>query len=151
MIHASTTPIPGGGSYDCAGLYGTTCQTVNSRWRHNLRTTWQMPWDVDASLVWRFIGKVGNDNNDPNPLLLQATYGALDLAQTHLPNISYFDVTGAWHVTKNFDLRGGINNLLDKDPPIVTNPSLQGGGQANTFATYDILGRQLYLAFTAKF
>ncbi len=151
LLHASTTPLPGGGSYDCAGLYGTTCQTVNSRWRHNLRTTWAMPWDVDVSLVWRFIGKVGNDNNDPNPLLYQATYGALDLAQTHLPNVSYFDLSGAWHVSKNFELRGGINNLLDKDPPIVVNPSLQGGGQANTFATYDVLGRQLYLAFTAKF
>ena len=150
LIHASTTPIPGGGSFDCAGLYGSTCG-VSSRWRHNLRTTWQMPWNVDASLVWRFIGKVGQDNNDPNPLLFQTTYGALDLAQTHLPNVSYFDLTGTWHVTKNFNLRAGINNLLDKDPPIITNPTLQGGGQANTFAAYDVLGRQLYLAFTAKF
>jgi hypothetical protein len=49
------------------------------------------------------------------------------------------------------DLRAGINKLLDKDPPIVTNPALQGGGQADTFATYDVLGRQLYAAFTAKF
>ena len=150
LIHSSTTPIPAGGSYNCAGLYGSTCG-VSSRWRHNLRTTWQMPLNVDASLVWRFIAKVGQDNNDPNPLLYQTTYGALDLAQTHLPNVSYFDLTGAWHVSKNFDLRGGINNILDKDPPIVTNPTLQGGGFPNTFGAYDILGRQLYLAFTAKF
>jgi iron complex outermembrane recepter protein len=151
LLHASTTPIPGGGSYDCAGLYGSTCQTVNSRWRHNLRTTWQTPWDVDLSLVWRFIGKVGNDNNDPNPLLRYAVYGAWDIAQPAIPNVSYIDLSGVWHVSKAFELRAGMNNVFDKDPPIVTNPSLQGGGQANTFATYDVLGRQLYLAFTAKF
>ncbi len=151
LLHASTTPIPGGGSFDCAGLYGSTCATVNSRWRHNLRTTWQMPWDIDASLIWRFIGKVGQDNNDPNPLLRGATYGAWDYVQPGLPNVSYLDFSGVWHVSKGFDLRGGMNNIFDKDPPVVTNPALQGGGQANTFATYDVLGRQVYLAFTAKF
>ena len=65
--------------------------------------------------------------------------------------MSYIDLSGVWHVSKAFELRAGMNNVFDKDPPIVTNPSLQGGGQANTFATYDVLGRQLYLAFTAKF
>ena len=151
LIHASTTPLPGGGSYDCAGLYGSTCQTVNSRWRHNLRTTWVSPWDFDVSLTWRFIGHVGQDNNDPNPLLNGSTYGALDLYTTGIPNVSYLDVGASWHVLKWLDLRAGIDNLWDRDPPIITNPSLQGGGQANTFATYDVLGRQVYVAFTAKF
>ena len=151
LLHSTTTPIPGGGSYDCAGLFGSTCQTVNSRWRHNLRTTWQTPGNVDVSLMWRFIGKVGNDNNDPNPLLFGATYGALDLAQPQIPNISYIDLNATWHVTRSVELRGGIDNLFDRQPPVIVNPSLQGGGQANTFATYDVLGRQLYIAFTAKF
>ncbi len=151
LLHSSTQPLPGGGEYDCAGLYGSTCQTINSRWRHNLRTSWQTPWDVDVSLMWRFIGKVGQDNNDPNPLLFQSTYGALDLFDTQAPNISYFDLAASWHVAKWLDLRAGIDNLFDRQAPILTNPSLQGGGQANTFATYDVLGRQVYVAFTAKF
>ena len=112
-LHNSTTPLPTGGSYDCAGLFGTTCQTVSPRWRHNLRTTWQTPGgNLDLSLAWRFIGKVGYDNNDPNTLLRGAEYG---------PGAYDFGVP------------------------------LQGGGQANPFATYDVLGRQLYLAATMKF
>jgi iron complex outermembrane recepter protein len=150
--HVSTQPLPGGGSYDCAGLWGSTCQTVNPRWRHTLRTTWVTPWNVDASIAWRFIGKVGQDNNDPNPLLFGATYsGGFDFFDQQLPNVSYFDVAATWHVQKWLDVRAGIDNLFDRDPPIITNPSLQGGGEANTFATYDLLGRQVYVAFTAKF
>ena len=151
FLHDSTTPLPGGGSYDCAGLFGTTCQTVTPRWRHNLRTTWQSPAQVDVSLNWRFIGKVGYDNNDPNPLLANAEYGAYDVALRQLPNINYIDLFLNWHGVKNLEVRAGVDNLFDRQPPIVTNPSLQGGGQANTFATYDVLGRQLYIAATYKF
>jgi outer membrane receptor protein involved in Fe transport len=153
FIHNTTTPLPGGGSYDCAGLFGTTCQTVSPRWRHNLRTTWQTPGaGLDVSLAWRFIGKVGYDNNDPNPLLAGAEYsGGYDFAVAQVPNVSYLDLHVAWHATNSLDVRGGIDNLFDRNPPIVTNPSLQGGGQANTFATYDVLGRQLYIAATMRF
>jgi len=157
LLHATTRPLPGGGSYDCAGLYGSTCQTINSRWRHNLLTTWQSPWDADLTLTWRFIGKVGNDNNDPNPLLAGNAYGqtpdglpAYDFANRQVPNISYIDLSTTWHATKFLELRAGVNNLFDRQPPVLTNPSIQGAGQANTFATYDVLGRQIYLAFTAK-
>jgi iron complex outermembrane recepter protein len=73
-----------------------------------------------------------------------------DLANRQIPNISYIDLTASWHAAKWLDLRAGVNNLFDRQPPILTNPSLQGGGQANTFATYDVLGRQIYIAFTAK-
>ena len=152
LIHESTTPLPGGGSYDCAGLFGSVCQTFNPRWRHNLRTTWLTPWNVDASLNWRFIGKVGNDNNDPNPLLHYVTEGGYDFQTNQLPNISYFDLALNWHTPlKGLQIRGGVNNMFDKDPPIVVTPAYYGAGYANTAPAYDTLGRQLYVAFTATF
>jgi hypothetical protein len=46
LQHQETTSLPGAHTYDCAGLFGTTCQTINPRWHHIFRTTWQMPWDV---------------------------------------------------------------------------------------------------------
>jgi len=46
----------------------------------------------------------------------------------------------------------GANNILDKDPPLlVTQTGLVAGGAANTSDAYDIFGRQLFAAFTAKF
>ena len=152
IIHNSTTPLPGGGSYDCAGLYGSTCQTFTPRWRHNLRTTWVSPWDVDASLNWRFIGKVGNDNNDPNPLLHYVVEGAFDFQSAQAPNISYIDLQLAWHTPwKGLDIRAGVDNLFDRDPPILVLPAYYGAGYANTAPAYDTLGRQAYVAFTATF
>jgi outer membrane receptor protein involved in Fe transport len=44
-----STPYVGTHTYDCAGLFGLTCQTINPRWHHIFRTTWQTPWDVSAS------------------------------------------------------------------------------------------------------
>jgi iron complex outermembrane receptor protein len=152
IIHNSTTPLPGGGSYDCAGLFGSTCQTFTPRWRHNLSTTWVSPWALDASLNWRFIGKAGNDNNDPNPALHFGVEGGYDFPSAQVPNVSYIDLQLTWHTPlKGLDIRAGVNNLFDRDPPIVVLPAYYGAGYANSAPAYDTLGRQLYAAFTAKF
>ena len=151
LLHATTQPIAGGPQYDCAGLFGLTCQTVNPRWRHNLRATWEMPWNVDASLNWRFIGKVGNDNNDPQPQLhLVAYQGSFDQDLQQIPNISYVDLSFGYRGWKGVDIRGGVNNLFDRNPPLVP-LAIQPGGAPNTYGTYEALGRQLYLALSAKF
>jgi len=49
-----------------------------------------------------------------------------------------------------FELRVGINNILDKDPPLATS-EITAGGANNTYEIYDTLGRQLFVSFTAKF
>jgi iron complex outermembrane recepter protein len=157
LLKDATKPAPNAGSYDCAGLYGAACQTVNPRWRHVLRGTWGTPWNVDLSLTWRFIGKVGLDNNDPNPLLFGHTFvnantggGAYDYYNAGIPNYSYLDLSASWDIFKGVQVRGGINNILDKDPPLITS-EIVAGGAANTFETYDTFGREVFVAFTAKF
>ena len=47
-------------------------------------------------------------------------------------------------------IRAGVNNVLDKDPPLITS-EITSSGANNTYETYDTLGRQLFVAFTAKF
>jgi iron complex outermembrane recepter protein len=157
LLSDKTTPYPGSPSYNCTGLYGALCQTVNPRWRHTLRTTWVAPGDVEVTLNWRYLGAVTLDNNDPNPLLSghtfvnQVTGGpAFDYFSNRIPSYSYLDLSATWMVTNGLTLRAGINNLLDKDPPVVTSEIVAGGAN-NTFETYDTLGRQLFVSFTAKF
>jgi len=157
LLSSVVTPFPGSPTYDCAGLYGALCQTVNPRWRHTFRTTWVTPWDLDVTLNWRYIGSVKLDNNDPNPLLYghtfvnQVTGGpAYNYFNAKIPAYNYLDLSVAWTVTNGITVRAGINNLLDKDPPIVTSEIVAGGAN-NTFETYDTLGRQMFLSFTAKF
>jgi outer membrane receptor protein involved in Fe transport len=145
-----TTPIAGGGSYDCAGLFGPTCQTVNPRWRHNLRASWAMPTNVTVSATWRFLGGVKLDNNDSNPLLFGSAFGDVATFRSKISPVSYIDLAASWNVSKQLQVRGGINNLLDRDPPLAS-VEMVSGGAPNYYEFYDGLGRQVFIALTAKF
>jgi iron complex outermembrane recepter protein len=150
LLDLKTTPVPGGGTYDCAGLFGFSCQTVNPEWRHNLRIAWNTPWDVSVSLLWRYIDGVKLDNNDSDPLLFGSSYGDPTTYNTQIGSYSYYDLFASWKVREQFSVRAGINNMFDKDPPLVAN-DIVGGGSPNTYETYDTLGRQWFMGFTAKF
>jgi iron complex outermembrane receptor protein len=149
-----TEPLPGSPKYDCTGLYGTVCGTPVPDWRHKLRASWTTPWNVDLSLTWRYIAAVDDDRTSSDPNLS----GAIRETDKHLGSRSYFDLTGSYSLTEvgvfsNVTGRLGINNLLDKDPPLVgqsTCPSVFCNG--NTFPqVYDTLGRYVFVGLTADF
>ena len=150
LLHNENTPLPGAHTYDCAGLFGATCQTINPRWHHLFRTTWDTPWNVSASLTWRFIGSVSQDNNSGDPTLHFTTFGGYDFYNATIPSYSYLDLEATWNVNKVLQIRAGANNILDKDPPVIDS-AIVSGGAANTYSIYDMFGRQLFVAFSAKF
>lgn len=163
LWHLSFTPFPGSGSYDCAGLFGSTCEngSVNPHWRHNLRVSWETPLNVMLSAQWRFIGPTTFDNNSTNPLLQGAEEAPngpnepapfYDAYNAHIPGYSYLDLTAVWHAMSQLELRAGVTNVFDKDPPVVPSLDISGNaGPANSWPAYDYLGRQIFVAFTAKF
>ena len=151
LLSAKTTPAPGIAEYDCAGLFGFTCQTVNPKWRHVVRTTWTTPWNrLSVSMNWRYIGKVSLDNNDPNPTLHFASFGQANGFNARIPAFNYVDLSGAWGFKDDMELRFGINNIGDKNPPLITS-EITAGGDANTYSTYDQFGREAFIAVTMKF
>ena len=150
LQHNVTQPLPGAHTYDCASIFGFTCQTINPRWHHLFRTTWATPWKVSASVTWRYIGAVSQDNNSSDPTLHFSTFGAYDYYNARIPGYNYFDLEATWDLSKIVQIRVGANNVLDKDPPII-NTDIVVGGAANTYSTYDLFGRQLFVAFSAKF
>ena len=147
VIKATTAPLPGDDEYNCAGLFGPTCQGVLPKWRHTLRATWVSPWDVTVSAAWRYIGeaKFERDTNEPN-----LGRNANDAFNHLLPSRSYMDVSAIWNVNEMFAVRAGVNNLFDQDPPLI-NSTYVGTGLPNTYPTYDLLGRKLFVGFTANF
>lgn len=151
LQHLDSTPYVGAHTYDCAGLFGFTCQTINPRWHHIFRTTWETAWGVSASATWRYIGSVSQDNNTNDPTLhLSSPNGVYDDFNAKISSFSYLDLEATWQVNRILQLRAGANNVLDKDPPIINNIIVQGGG-ANSYDAYDLFGRQVFVAFTAKF
>jgi outer membrane receptor protein involved in Fe transport len=152
--HNSVSPYPGAQSYDCAGLFGNTCLngSVDPTWRHNLRVNWETRWQVLLSAQWRFIGHSSFDNNSSQPLLGLQEEGIYDPYFTHIPNYSYLDLSAIWGVSRWMQIRAGINNVFDKDPPFLPSGDISGAaGGLNTFPVYDLLGRQIYVALQATF
>ena len=137
LMTNKTTEFPGSVPYECSGYFGATCQTVNPEWRHNLRTTWELPQDVSVAMTWRYLGSSKQD--DPEPIF-----------RSSLPAVSYIDLSASWQLSSKLQVRGGINNIMDKDPPIVPS-DIASGGAPNYYEFYDGLGRQAFVAFTAKF
>ncbi len=57
-----------------------------------------------------------------------------------------FDLYGNYEVVKGFNVRLGVDNLLDKDPPVTR--GIPGSTDAQN---YDVIGRRYYVALTARF
>jgi outer membrane receptor protein involved in Fe transport len=126
--------IPGDVPTECKGKYsGALCGVPNPDWRHHFRMGWETPWNVDLSLTWRYYAAVTN--------IVPETAANIDY---ELGARSYFDIAANWAVTDKASVLLGINNFLDKDPPITSATGTTGNG--NTFPqTYDALGRWIFL------
>ncbi|MBB3925386.1 outer membrane receptor protein involved in Fe transport [Sphingobium jiangsuense] len=133
-------------SYDCVGLVGKTCLRPQPKWQFIQNS--QLDYGpLSVLLRWRYIGKLTKDD---------IVLNGADPADYVVPVIkarSYFDLSSTFDIEGGFQLRGGINNLFDKKPPIVGNDY---GGTAensgNTFpATYDPLGRYFFIGASVKF
>lgn len=148
VLKNTTVPLPGDPEYDCAGLFGPSCQTLNPRWRHTLRVNWTTPWDAMVSVAWRYIGGVKYEADSDEPTI--GGSGVKNAFNHKLPARTYIDLSAVWNVRDNFTVRAGVNNVLDQDPPLV-NSLINGTGLPNTYPTYDLLGRKLFIGFTADF
>lgn len=145
--HQKNTPLPGADTYDCAGLFGPTCSGIFPKWRHQFRMTWNAPHDVQLSGAWRFIGKATYEGDTDEPTIGK---GADTLFTHKVSGVSYFDLAANWNVNEKLAVRAGINNIFDKDPPLIAN-SIVGGALPNTWTAYDLLGRHMFVALTARF
>jgi iron complex outermembrane recepter protein len=152
-----TEEIKGQGSFDCVGLYGQNkCGSPNPKWRSKTRLSWATPWNFDASVTWRHFDSVRDQASSSNPLLNNgdkdpATGSPVHAPYARLGQRNYLDIAGAWTVTKQLTVSGGINNLLDRDPPVTALLPV-GQGNGNTFpSVYDALGRRIFVNATYKF
>jgi len=138
-------------SYDCAGFYGFQCGQPNSEWRHRARLTWNSNFDLAVSLAWRMIGSAMIDDASSDPDI--GNPGNEEFAKTNniweTDAFHYFDLSATWGFTKGVQWTLGVNNILDKEPPLW--PELADEFDVNTYATYDPLGRYVFTAMRFDF
>jgi outer membrane receptor protein involved in Fe transport len=130
---------------ECVGAFGTTCGEPMPEFRGVTRATWRNG-PLDLSVRGRFIDAVRVDTY-LLPLRRGATPPAYDsLVNPRIKPQAYFDLSFAYEVQEGMRLFGGINNVLNHKPPIVSNP------RANTYpTTYDAMGMGFFLGATARF
>ena len=148
LIEQVSQPVPGGGSYDCKGLFGYTCGQPTPEWRHVARLSWMTPTDTTVSLSWRHMGGTKLSSLTDNPLLSADR----TVVNSKIGAYNYFDLSLTQAIDKRFTLRAGVNNMFDKDPPVLDSGLLQSFGNGNTYpGVYDALGRTIFVGFTANF
>lgn len=133
----------------CVGAYGATCGEPIPEWKGVTRLTWHTG-SLGLSLRHRYVESVTTDRwvlpetagLNPNPSVL------LTYSNPNFPAYNYFDLSGTYDFGEKVSLYAGINNITNKDPPIVAG----FGGYGNTFpATYDYAGMTMFLGVNAKF
>jgi outer membrane receptor protein involved in Fe transport len=163
------TPLSavGTSAYNCAGYYGASCSNFTSgagtpvfRWRNTFRTTWQAPWSgLDVTLSWRYFSPVKLEQLSPNSNLAAApgatiANGGISNTDAFISSYSYFDVTAAVKLADKVTLRLGVNNILDRQPPVIgaTNLPAPPIGNGNTMPqVYDSLGRYIFGSVIVQF
>jgi len=120
---------------------------------------WGSTWrGLEVSLAWRYFSPVTLDALSPNPNLAAppgqtVANGGISNTDARISSRSYFGLSSAIQLGSRVSLRVGINNLLDKAPPIVgTDVGNDIGANGNTFPqVYDSLGRYIFGTLTAEF
>lgn len=143
---------------DCTAYYSTNCTNPRPKYKWNTRLTYGND-TFDISLLWTHISKValepylatrlpGNvpQPGGPNPSTILPAFRSI-------PRYDYFDLSINLKPAKNFQLTLTVDNLFDKDPPLVG--SGVGGtafNSGNTFPTiYDPIGRAFTIGASMNF
>jgi iron complex outermembrane receptor protein len=91
--------------------------------------------DYSVNVSTRYFSETDDINGTEN------TYDAIAEAAF------YIDLQGTYFINDNYSVSGGVRNLMDEEPPYMSNYD-----DMNTInGNYDLAGRYFYTKFTAKF
>ena len=143
LIEYKVQVAKGDTTYDYKGSTGFDGNTGEQfAWKTNLTLGYTVG-QANVSMRWRHLPSNENAARVQSPTASVQDTSAYD----------NFDLFGGWQLTDHVTLRAGIENLLDKQPPVVgANPSGGNDGVGSTDAgVYDILGRRYFVGVKAKF
>jgi len=135
--------------YDCVGLFGDPCG-IHPQWKHVARATWDTPSRHSLSINWRHTSGVTLAALDPKFNLTDS----VSAANARLAAQDYFDLATRIRIRKEVELRLGVNNIFDRQPPRIVRNTAAGVGpvNGNTYPEwYDALGRYIFASATMNF
>lgn len=120
---------------------GTLNQGGQYRWR-SFTTLGYSFSSFDVGLNWLHLPSAGPAQKVQSP-----TTRILGV-----PSYDLFGLQGAWNVTSTLSIRAGVDNVFDKEPPVVgANPGVNNAMGSTSPGYYDVLGRRYYVGAKARF
>jgi len=141
LLERSTQTLTNVAPQDCAGFYGAGCSSgtggfITPDFKLNLSGTYNSG-GVTLRAQGRMIGGL-----EVFPTITNTIVKEID-------PVWYVDLSFSLQANEQFTVFGGIENLLDKDPPIFGTTFV---GDANTdVSLYDTLGRRFFAGARVKF
>lgn len=128
---------------DCVGYYAGNCGEPTPTYKHTMQTS-LVSGPLTTSVRWRLIG-----GTEIDPSVFPAGQTTIGDLSDDIGMFNYVDVTLQYAVNENVDLTLGVQNITGKDAPILGSTVNE---QANTWpATYETLGRQLFVGASVRF
>lgn len=137
-IKKETTPLPNNPqtAYDCQGVISPVCYP-NPKWRHTATATYDSSSWWAATARWRYYGKI--DYEGTTDKLLEGK---------GISSQNYVDLNGIIRFMDVHDVTFGVNNVFDKEPPLLGNTLSANGNTQVGF--YDVLGRYFFADVTLR-
>ena len=133
-------PLPGEDFIECTGFYGSTCGSPQPDYAHVARVGYRADSGFSVNVSWRYFGAVEADA----PIATNAQ------ELNEIDSYSYFDLSGSVTVADTITFTAGVNNLFDKDPPIIGSAYSPSNG--NTYpGIYDPVGRNIFVRAALEF
>ncbi|MFZ5663405.1 MAG: TonB-dependent receptor domain-containing protein [Pseudomonadota bacterium] len=144
-LEYTVEPLPGvnqSATYDCTGTINISCQ--NPKWRHVANLRYARDW-WSVNLRWRYYGSMDYTNTNGTP---GTTDRILVNNGNKLDAYNWIDLSGTFQVGRVAELTVGVNNIADKEPPIVGSELALN---ANSPGGYDQAGRFFFTNVTFRF
>lgn len=145
VLNEKISPLPGvndEASYDCAGQINLACQSPE--WRHIANLRYSRSW-YTVGARWRYFGEMDYvDEITGEPL----TTDKLVSADGGIDAVSYLDLSASARIGDNTEITVGVNNVLDKEPPLVGGSLVLNG---NAPGGYDQAGRFVFGSVNFRF
>jgi len=137
---------PGGPVFDYAGSVGSTIANPPYGPQYKWRLNSTLGYDFgrgSLSVNWRHTPSAKHIAAVTSPTAEQDRIKAYDI----------FDLAGRFQVNDMFELRGGIENLFDRDPNVFGRiPGVTDAvGELEPAGAFDVLGRRFYIGVKASF
>jgi outer membrane receptor protein involved in Fe transport len=130
-------PIDLAGTVNYFGSGDGRFTTSHPEWRANLNARWELG-DFDLAARVRYIA--GMEHRLTREFPGETGFTAPD-------SVTYLDLNGGWKLTDNAELRLGVNNVFDKQPPSYA-PNVQSGTDPSL---YDVIGRRVFFGVNLRY